>query len=153
MRVTLDASIVMKWFFAEDLHGEARVLQATDIERHAPQLLLTECTNVLWKKARAGETADVEPLLGEILRLREAVDLHPDPWLLREAAITALRIGHPVYDCLYIACARLTDSILVTADRRLARVVSDQLPDLEILALHDRVAMERLGRMLQEQDA
>ena len=152
MRVTLDASVVMKWFVAESLHEEAQALQTGAIERHAPQLLATECANVVWRKARSGEIAHPESILDEIFRLGEAVALHADRWLLPQAAVTALRIGHPVYDCLYVACAELTDSALVTADRRLARLVSDQVPDLEVIALQDGNAIDRIGSLSGDSD-
>jgi len=31
---------------------------------------------------------------------------------------------HPVYDCLYVACAEAADATLVTADDRLLRILS-----------------------------
>ena len=63
---------------------------------------------------------------------------------LREATETALRVGHPVHDSLYIACARRTGSVLVTADRKLSKVVSDRVPDVEVIALQDDQAMARV---------
>jgi predicted nucleic acid-binding protein len=35
----------------------------------------------------------------------------------------ALTLNHPVYDCIYLACAETIDGILMTADRRLHRSV------------------------------
>ena len=76
--------------------------------------------------------------------------------LLRKAAETALQIGHPVYDCLYIACAKLTGSVLVTADRRLGKIVTDQVPDVEAITLKDTDAMAKVEaagiRLVIDQD-
>ena len=43
------------------------------------------------------------------------------PWgdeHIDRAAQIAVEIDHPVYDCLYVACAEATASALITADRR-----------------------------------
>ena len=34
-----------------------------------------------------------------------------------------LALNHPVYDCLYLACAETVEGILITADRKLCRSV------------------------------
>ena len=103
-----------------------------------------ECASAIWKKARRGEVWSATPFLDEITRLSSVIRIQPGETLLREATETALRIGHPVYDCLYIACARRTGSVLVTADRKLFEVVSDRVPDVEAIALHDDQAMARV---------
>ena len=144
MKVTVDASVAVKWFFAEAHREEARYLLAPRIERYAPDLLLVECANVIWKKARRREIASARPFLDGIAKLSEVVRIQHGATMLREATETALRVGHPVYDSLYIACARLTGSVLVTADRKLAKVVSDQVPDVSVIALQDASAMADL---------
>ncbi len=144
MRVTVDASVAVKWFFAEDHREEARYLLAPRIERYAPDLLPVECANVIWKKARRREIASATPFLDGIAKLPEVVQIQLGATILREATETALRIGHPVYDSLYIACARLTESVLLTADRKLAQVVSDHVPEVSVIALQDASAMADL---------
>ena len=52
-------------------------------------------------------------------RLPDVVVLCPSADLVAHAAAIALEIGHPVYDCLYLACAEVEGSPLVTADTRL----------------------------------
>ena len=99
------------------------------------------------RSARAsgrGEIASAAPFLDEITKLSGVIRIQSSETLLRDATETALRIGHPVYDSLYIACARLTGSVLVTADRRLARVVLDHVPDVEVITLQDESAMARI---------
>ncbi len=144
MKVTVDASVAVKWFVAEDHRKEARSLLGPRIERYAPDLLPVECASAIWKKARRGEVRSAAPFLDEITRLSSVIRIQPGETLLREATETALRIGHPVYDCLYIACARRTGSVLVTADRKLFEVVSDRVPDVEAIALDDDQAMARV---------
>ena len=120
MKFTVDASIVAKWYVAETHSEDARRLLARRLERYAPDFLLVEFANTVWKKARRGEIADPRPYLGEIPELRQAIDLLPTVDLVERAARLALELDHPVYDCLYLACAEATGSTLITADRKLA---------------------------------
>ena len=138
MRVTVDASVAVKWFFAEDHREEARHLLAPRIERYAPDLLPVECANVIWKKARRREIASATPFLDRIAKPSEVVRIQPGETLLRDATETALRIGHPVYDSLL---HRLRETHGVGARRRLAKVVSAQVPEVSVIALQDGSAM------------
>ncbi len=45
----------------------------------------------------------------------------PATTLLRPAARLAAELGHPVYDCLYLALAASRAAVLATADERLRR--------------------------------
>ena len=144
MRVTVDASVALKWLVAEDRRKEARALLGPRIERYAPDLLPVECASAIWKKARRGEIRSAAPFLDEIAKLSGIIRIQPGEALLRDATETALRIGHPVYDSLYIACARRTESVLVTADRKLAQVVSDRVPDMDVIALQDDREMAKV---------
>ena len=144
MRVTVDASVAVKWFVAEDHRKEARLLLGPRIERYAPDLLPVECASAIWKKARRGEIGSAAPFLDGITKLSGVIRIQSSETLLRDATETALRIGHPVYDSLYIACARLTGSVLVTADRKLAEIVSDRVPEVNVIALRDGPAMAKV---------
>ena len=55
MKLVVDASVAVKWFTTEQWTEESRRLLTVGIDRHAPNLILAETTNVLWKKARRGE--------------------------------------------------------------------------------------------------
>ena len=144
MRVTVDASVAVKWLVSEDHRKAARALLRPRIERHAPDLLPLECASAIWKKARRGEVGSAALYLDEIARLSRVIRIQPGETLLRDATETALRIGHPVYDCLYVACARRTGSVLATADRKLAQVASDRVSDVDVIALHDDRGMARV---------
>ena len=43
-----------------------------------------------------------------------------------------MEVDHPVYDCLYLACAESTGSVLVTADQRLAGKVAECWPSIDV---------------------
>ena len=77
MRLTVDASVVTKWFVPEELFEEARLVLAHPIDLHAPDILLAEFANTIWKKRRRGEILDELPYMAEIVGLGEIVELHP----------------------------------------------------------------------------
>ena len=145
MRATIDASVAVKWLVPEDAHNQARLLLGPGIERHAPGLLLAEVANAIWKKARpSGEIESGRPFVAGVSKLPGVILLHPIETLLKDAMETGLLIGHPIYDCLYIACARRTGSVLVTADQGLARAVSKRVSDVQVVTLDDRTGMKRV---------
>ena len=89
----------------------------------APALWLLEAANALWRRTLRGEiTAE-----GAKARLTElynapvaAIAIEDD---LPAAADLAHALGHPVYDCLYLAVAIRENTQVVTADSRFHAVV------------------------------
>ena len=128
MKATVDASVAVKWFVAEPLRDEARLLLARRVHLYASDLLLAEFANTIWKKARRREIPDAEPYLDRLPDLSEIVALRPIGDLVERAARLSREIDHSVYDCLYLACAETTDSTLVAADRRFAERTVARLP-------------------------
>ncbi len=71
----VDASVAIKWVVEEP--GTA---VAVAVRRHrlcAPDLLVAECANILWKKVRRRELDEVEALLAARLLERCDVELMP----------------------------------------------------------------------------
>ena len=132
MKLTVDASVVVKWFVDEPLRDESRVLLAHRLRLYAPAFLIIEFANTIWKKVRRGEIGDSGPYFDEFAAIAEIVDLLPDTDVIERAASIAVDIGHPVYDCLYLACAEATASVLITADRKLADKSADRLPNFDV---------------------
>ena len=125
MKLTVDASVVVKWFVREPLFEEARLLLAHRLRLYAPDILLAEFANTIWKKARQNEIPDTRPYLDELQSLAEIISLCPINVLIARAAEIAQELDHPVYDCLYLACAEATESVLVTADYKFVKKVTD----------------------------
>ena len=94
----------------------------------APELMLTEVANTLWKLQRAQQLADLDPqqLLADARDLVDRVE--PDRHLQAEALALACHLTHPVYDCLYLALARREAASLISADQRLLRLAEQVLP-------------------------
>jgi predicted nucleic acid-binding protein len=117
--VVVDASIAFLWFANEpDRKGSDRLLE-TDSPLLAPELMAVEATNAWWKKSKRGETArtDVEQAVTNLLALE--IIWTSAAALLRPAARLAVELGHPAYDCLYLAAS--SSARLATADERLKR--------------------------------
>jgi predicted nucleic acid-binding protein len=119
--VVVDASIAFLWFAHEpDRWGASRLLE-TEAALLAPDLMAVETTNAWWKKLRRHEMdlADVEQAVTNLLAL--GIAWTPSAALLRPAARLAAELGHPVYDCVYLALAASHTASLATADERLRR--------------------------------
>ena len=120
MKLTVDASIVVKWLVDEPMSEESRLLLSRHIHLLAPELVLVELANTIWKKVRLKEIRDAQPFLRELAGLSDIITLHQDAELVERAVRITLEMDHPIYDCLYLACAEATDSDLITADQRFA---------------------------------
>ena len=107
MKLIVDASVAVKWLFTEEGSAVSRQLLAHRIVRYAPDFILIEAANVIWKKARRKETVGPQAYLEELARLSDAIVLCPSADLVAHASAIALEIDHPVYDCLYLACAEV----------------------------------------------
>ncbi len=117
--VVVDASIAFLWFANEPDRWGADQLLETDSPLLAPDLMAVEATNAWWKKHRRREMerADVEQAVTNLLAL--GIGWTPSAALLPSAARLAVELGHPVYDCLYLALAVSHAAPIATADERL----------------------------------
>ena len=114
----VDASVAMKWFATEVHSAAARRLVAPDTALYAPDFLLVEFANVIWKKSRRREiTADEGQATVSALRA-VPLDLRPSGDLVPVALKLAVELDHPIYDCVYLALAVALHCPVVTADNR-----------------------------------
>jgi predicted nucleic acid-binding protein len=115
----VDASVAAKWLFQEPDSELAGELRGTPLI--APPLLWLECGSVIWSRIRRGIVNARE--LPALLAHLEAMPVAP-VGMGREVDLIvriAVELGHPVYDCAYLALAVANDLRVVTADRRFAR--------------------------------
>lgn len=117
--VVVDASVVAKWLVPEEHSDKAVSILSTDLELHAPELLLAEVGNILWKKYRAKELSAEEADLALLALVAAPVTLHPLKPLLAPAFRIARDHGRTVYDSLYLALAASLAGKFLTADERL----------------------------------
>ena len=126
--VVIDSSAVVR---ATASHPEASAwierIHAAEVDAHAPDLLYAEVANALLLQVRAGrvELAAALGLVDVVRRLPIRVIS------LGELAVPALRVaderGLSVYDACYAVLAEEAHATLITADRRLARVVAESV--------------------------
>ncbi|MEM7642169.1 MAG: type II toxin-antitoxin system VapC family toxin [Pseudomonadota bacterium] len=119
----VDASVAVKWVI-----GEAGSIAAAGLldgrALVAPDLILPECANILWKKATRGEIDAQEAGLAADILARMEVELVGHRRLMPDALRLALDLRHPAYDCAYLALALDRGLPMVTADLRLVRTVA-----------------------------
>lgn len=118
----IDTSIAVKWVVPADGDGvEVETSQALRLLSRAllaPDLMLAEFANAMWKKVRraeiparqAREALDILPTL---------VTFYPTRTYARRALDIGFSLDHPVYDCIFLALAEHLALPLVTSDRRL----------------------------------
>ncbi|MEA3014046.1 MAG: hypothetical protein QOD42_2591 [Sphingomonadales bacterium] len=120
--MVIDASVAFKLIFNEP--GSDRAIElAKNSSFIAPTLLFSEVTNALWKRISHGDISSdggADRQLELLARVVQAVDEVP---LMPRALQIAVQLGHPVYDCVYLAVAEAMDDDLLTADKRFWRAV------------------------------
>jgi predicted nucleic acid-binding protein len=136
-KLILDASVVIKLVVSEADTALANRLIASGETLLAPDLMFAEVANALWanvarkdatqQQARNG-LADLAKLFGETWSSEE---------LSADALSLALEIGHPAYDCFYLALAIKVDGILVTTDKRLLQAARRSAHTHRVMALTD----------------
>lgn len=145
MRVVVDASVAVKWYTPDPDYRLADALYDVVDGFVAPELIVTEVTNAAWSKVRRGEIpVRVARMMAASIssgtpQLRSAADLST------RALDMGLALGHPVYDCFYLACAESEGLPLITADRRFLRALESSAWVALAMPLAD--AGERLRRL------
>lgn len=117
----IDASIATQWYLAGPRSDLAHSLASNRLR--APDLLVPETLNAIWKAFRFGA--------GSAKWLRLACDDLPNRFVAIEPSLTvavraaemALELEHPAYDCIYLALAESRSEPLVTADDRFVRKI------------------------------
>lgn len=124
--LVVDASVMAALYLEEAGTAPAKEAlmraYASNLDLHAPDLLLVETANVMWKRVRRGEL-DHESAVTAINDLSSLEDLHLHSIggrLVRRALNVALSHELTAYDALYVALAAdLGDGVLLSIDRRL----------------------------------
>ena len=94
MTVVVDASVALKWVIPEILSDRADALRGRTDRLLAPDLLLPEAANALWKKLARREIGFREAVQAIDLLKVSGLDLRPSGPLLGHALPLARRL-HP----------------------------------------------------------
>lgn len=123
--IVVDASVAVKWLFDEADSNAARALFDRYGQLQAPDLMLSEVGGAIVRRVneRIVTQADGEEIAAAWTGLwaSSALGTHPlDGPLAGRAIGLAMRLGHPLPDCIYLALAMDLTYPLVTADRKFA---------------------------------
>jgi predicted nucleic acid-binding protein len=116
--MAVDASVAFKWLLEEEGSEEA-IHHAAETTLIAPTLIWAEVGNALWKKVRRGEIDSAAARLAFGSLASFIGQWHDLEGLAEPAFDLAIELGHPIYDCYYLALAETYDVELLTADLRL----------------------------------
>jgi predicted nucleic acid-binding protein len=132
----VDASVAVKWLIAETFSDQAVRLLDQKLTLVAPELLFAEAANALWVICRRGDITKAD--FAEAVDVLKAAPIAV-PVSMRELASPAARLatdlGHPAYDCFYLALAMQEQYPVVTADQRFYDIVRKH-PDLSDRVVH-----------------
>ncbi|MCZ6710102.1 MAG: type II toxin-antitoxin system VapC family toxin [Gammaproteobacteria bacterium] len=123
MQITVDASIVVKWFIDEPGTEAAIQLLESDNQLIAPELIISEVANAVWRRATAGDIEREQATAIPQALMQVLADVTPVHELIDEAMSIAFAEQHPVYDCIYLALARKRNCAMATADLRLQTIL------------------------------
>jgi predicted nucleic acid-binding protein len=118
--LVIDASIAVKWVIDEPGTPQALLLRQK-AKLIAPELLVAECANILWKKVRRNELSKEQAVLAARLLQGAEIELLSVRSLFEAATLISIELDHPAYDCLYLALAVENECKFVTADERFRR--------------------------------
>lgn len=128
VQAVVDTSLVVKWLLNEP--GSASALEQrrqwhTDqIVPAAPDFLLLELHNVLWKKLERGDITPDAPVLSHAPTFGLDLNWFPFEPLLPSAWQLACRCHVSIYDAVYASLAQQGQATLYTVDARLAERLS-----------------------------
>jgi predicted nucleic acid-binding protein len=89
----------------------------------APDLYVAEVANAFWKYVVAGELSREEAAERLEIALNLVERFVPGASIAQEALLEAVVYEHPVYDLCYAVTARREGCAVLTADRRLIRLL------------------------------
>ncbi|HVF27509.1 MAG TPA: type II toxin-antitoxin system VapC family toxin [Pyrinomonadaceae bacterium] len=118
MRYVVDASVSVKWYVPENYEQEAERLLNGAHDLHAPELILPEFSNIIWKKTRGGELTTRQGRSIVAAYTKTGLTLHPHKNFINAAYFGAEQTKQTVYDWTYLALAIALNCEFVTADER-----------------------------------
>jgi len=128
LNLVVDTNVVIKTYIPEILSDRAAsifiAVERNEISLAVPDLMYSEIGNILWKKHRMQELtiAEIEEISREILSL--PLKVIPSKSILQLAIDVGIAYNITVYDAIYVSVAKIYDTKLITADKRLVDKLS-----------------------------
>jgi predicted nucleic acid-binding protein len=120
--IVADASVIIAALLPEKDSETARAVVAGE-DCIAPDLIVSECVNALWKSVRLGRILPAEAELARQALKGLGIRLEPSEALAARALELAIALAHPAYDCFYLALAEARRVPMVTQDGNLLRKI------------------------------
>jgi predicted nucleic acid-binding protein len=114
----LDASVLAALYVDDPANEQSEVAlaRAGQGELHAPDFVVLDVANVLWKRVRRKEL-HAEDAIAAIADLSAAaIRFHPVGGLVAQSLALALAHGFTAYDATYVALATRVGGIVMTND-------------------------------------
>ena len=116
--LVVDSSVAVKW--CVDELGSRAAIQLIGEPLIAPDIILAEVANALWKKHLRGEV-QADHAAASLSAVSQFVNVVPSASLAGDAFALSVTLSHPVYDCFFLALAEQLDLELVSEDQRFIR--------------------------------
>lgn len=120
----VDASLAVKWYVPEVHADKAQLMLDGTRQLCAPELILPEFGNIIWKKVRLGEFDQARGRNIVQSFLAVPLEKYPGAILLEPAYELAVKTKQTVYDCIYLALAVALDCQFATADEKFYGVLA-----------------------------
>jgi predicted nucleic acid-binding protein len=136
MTFVVDANVAVKWVVSNPDTDDARAVISSKETLIAPDLLVAEFTNALWRHILVRDIV-VGQAIDAIVGLRKVFsELVRSLELAQPALQLAIDLNCSPYDCLYAALALDRKCGFVTADRKFAERLrsSRRLPGVKLLS-------------------
>ena len=122
-RFVVDASVAAKWYLPEPHIADAEKLLRGGFRLLAPDLIVSEVGNILWKRVMRSELTvpKAKSIMAAFAEL--PLTLLPANALAENAMTVACGLKRTFYNSIYLALAMTADCRLVTADRKLFEAI------------------------------
>jgi predicted nucleic acid-binding protein len=114
----LDASVLAALYVDDPAteQSEAALARIETDELHAPDFVVLEVANVLWKRVRRGELHAKDAMTAIADLSAAAIQFHPIGSLVAQSLGLALSHGFTTYDATYVALATRVGGTVLTND-------------------------------------
>lgn len=114
----LDASVLAALYVDDPAteQSESALARVEGDELHAPDFVMLEVANVLWKRVRREELRPQDAMTAVADLSAAAIHFHPIGSLVAQSLALALSHGFTAYDATYVALATRVGGIVITND-------------------------------------
>jgi predicted nucleic acid-binding protein len=128
LNLVIDANVIIKAYVPEILSDRAEVLfrkvEKGEVLLVAPDIIYSEIGNILWKKHRLKElsASEVREICNAIVLLPLRIESSKP--LMQLAVEIGIIYNISIYDAIYVSLAKIYETRLLTADKKLTDMIS-----------------------------